>query len=228
MYSGRRPETGLDGQPCLDQRTAKDLYGGIRFRLTEVRGDWKHHQTVWGLCNAAFTSNNICHCCLASRTDAAFSMLDFTREPGWAKTTRSHLEFLTHIMSSRGCPLIYVKGFHYSMIRWCSMHSVQLGAGLFLNGGCFHELMQIQWFPGNTQAERYRNAFRKFKAFINRHKIKCSQPTFKVWMYVATGEESCTFRSKVPWFYKHAWQVVSQIKLGFKPYTLINYSTVTY
>ena len=201
MYSGKCPATtftGDDLQPTGSTRPGKDLFdGGLRFRLTEVRGDWKHHQTVWGLCNAAFTSNNVCHICRASRTNPTFSMLDFTAEPGFARSTRSHLEFLTETMSARGCNLIYVKGFHYRMVRWCSMHTTQLGVGQFLHGGCFYELMKVRWFDGGNPAERYRNAFRKFKAFINLHRIKCSQPTFKPWMYVSTGEESCTFRSKV-------------------------------
>ena len=197
MYSGKWPTTSFTGQPLRPSHVEESLYKGLRFRLVEVRGDWKAHQSTWGLNKAAFTSNNVCHICRASRTDPRYSMLDFAEEPGWAQSTRTHLEFLNEVMSTRGCNLIYVAGFHYAMIRWCSMHSVQLGVGLFCNGGCFYELMKMGWFSGNTPAERYRSAFRKFKSFINSHGVECSQPTFKPWMYVSSGEESCTFRSKV-------------------------------
>ena len=200
MYSGLCPTVSFS-----ERRVKKDalhtpgqsLYGGICFRLTEVRGDWKHHQQVWGLVKAAFTSNNVCHVCKASRTDRNFSMLEFTRQPAFLATTRSHLTFLTEIMGSSGCHLIFVKKFQYSMLRWCSMHAVQLGVGLFLNGGCIYELMQREWFTGNTVADQYRDAYKSFKKFLKEHRIVCSQPAFKPWMYVSSGEESCTFRSKV-------------------------------
>ena len=205
MYQGNYPTMSFDNtplQPCGRYIPGKPMYEchgqNIRFRLTELRGDWKHHQQVWGLVKAAFTSNNVCHICEASRANPACSMLEFTRQPAWSHTIRSHRVFLTEILGSSACSLIYIKGFHYSMIRWCAMHAIQLGAGLFNNGGCFYELMKVSWFPGGTVADRYRNAFRDFKDFCSRHKIKCGQPIFKPWMYVSSGEESCTFRSKDP------------------------------
>ena len=205
MYKGDYPTRSFENeelQPDGCYIPGRPMYecGGhkIRFRLTEIRGDWKHHQQVWGLVKAAFTSNNVCHVCEASRTNASCSMLEFTRQPAFLQTTRSHRTFLTQIMGNHVCSLIFIRQFHYSMIRWCSMHSIQLGAGLFNNGGCFFELMKVSWFPGNSPTECYRSAYRKFKDFINVHKIKCGQPVFKPWMFVSSGEESCTFRSKDP------------------------------
>ena len=202
MYIGCYPKTSFTNQrlnPHGGNVPGGPMYNDeVRFRLTEVRGDWKHHQQVWGMVKAAFTSNNVCHCCRASRTETEVSMLEFTTHPRWESTIRSQREFLLQIMNSEGCNLIFVKGFHYSMIRWCSMHSIQLGVGLFLNGGCWHELVKVQHFEGNSVADRFREAYRKFKIFCKTHKIECSQPCFKPWMYVSSGEESCTFRSKVP------------------------------
>ena len=206
MYIGNFPEKNFRNNTLTargDQIPGHSMYHDVRFRLTEVRGDWKHHQQVWGLVRAAFTSNNICHLCEASRTEERYTMLEFTASPAWASTIRSHQKFLSDIMAPHGCGLIYCKGFHYTIIRWCSMHSVQLGAGLFLNGGCFFELMKISWWGGGSAATCYRAAYRSFKKFLTDHKIQCSQPIFKPYMYVSTGEESCTFRSKEPcskWF----------------------------
>ena len=202
MYNGLFPTKSFTGtvlKPEHGCSPGQPMYpGGLRLRLTEVRGDWKHHQTVWGLVRAAFTSNNICHICQASRTNEQFSMLHFVATPAFASTTRSHHQFLSEIMGPSGCGLIFVKQFHYSMIRWCSMHSVELGVGLFLNGGCFYELMKVDHWEGDTLAAKYRAAYKSFKEFIKANQIECSQPLFKPWMYVSTGEESCTFRSKAP------------------------------
>ena len=194
MFTGKMPKFSFHNEVLTSAGHA--LYAGLRYRLTEVRGDWKHHQQVWGLVGAAFTSNNICHICAASRSKESVSMLEFTREPKWKATVRSHRTFLLEIMSQAGCNLMYVKGFHYGMIRWCSMHCTQLGVGLFCNGGCFHELMKVNWFRGDSAAARYRDAYRKFQSFIRKNNISCSQPMFKPYMYVSSGDESCTFRSK--------------------------------
>ena len=202
MYQGVCPEASFNGEPLKPSALyvpGRPLFHNLRFRLTEIRGDWKHHQQVWGLVRAAFTSNNVCHCCQASRSDASVSMLDFSAQPRWAATIRSHATFINEIMSSPGCNLIFVRKFHYSMIRWCSMHCVQLGVAQFLNGGCWFELTKVSWFPGQSETERFRGAYRKFKTFLRLHKIKQrSQPVFKPWMYVSTGEESCTLRAKAP------------------------------
>ena len=122
----------------------ESLYRGLRFRLSEIRGDWKAHQHTWGLNKAAFTSNNVCHVCQASRTTACWTL------------QRGHEYSRVQFDLCSRVPL--------RMIRWCSMHSVQLGIELFSNGACFYELMEVGWFPGNTPAERYRSAFRKFEA----------------------------------------------------------------
>ena len=206
MYSGMWPERCFATNEPLDCKgfrvPGQAMYDdNVRFKLCELRGDWKHHQQVWGLVKAAFTSNNICHVCQASRRDEAVSMLQFTEEPRWASTVRSHATFLNEIMGEPACSLIYIKGFHYGLIKWCAMHSVQLGVGLFLNGGCFYELLKINWFPGDNVACRFRSAYEKFKLFLRSNNIyDCSQPCFKPWMLVSNSEESCTLRSKVSGF----------------------------
>ena len=200
MYTGIAPTTGFDDQPLKRdalQTPGEPMYKGVGFRLTEIRGDWKAHQSIWGLMRAAFTSNNVCHVCEASRVNPSTSMLEFSRNPGWLATTRTHATFLSDLMNDDGCNLMYIRKFNFRMLRWCSMHSIQLGCGLFLNGGCWYELQKVGWFPGTTAHEQCRSAYRSFKSWLKTNKVECTQPAFKPWMFVCNAEESCSLRSKV-------------------------------
>ena len=143
-----------------------------------------------------YSCNNICHCCRASRVDIAVPFTDFTKNAAWKATVRTHRDFLLGELGEPYNGLIYVKGFHYSMIRFDSMHSVNLGTGLFTNGGAFFELFKLNWFRGDDQAAQWRAAYTSFKAFLEKHKIQCSQPQFRAWMLVRRGEEYCYFASK--------------------------------
>ena len=93
--------------------------------------------------------------------------------------------------------LVYVAKFHYTILKWDSMHSVNLGCGLFANGGAWFELLKINWFGYGDKNTQFRNGFRMFKQFLKLHKVESSQPLFKPWMLVTTGEEFCFFVSKV-------------------------------
>ena len=110
---------------------------------------------------------------------------------------RSQQEFLVQQCKEPINGLLYTAGFHYSMIRFCAMHTVHLGIGLFANGGAFFELLKVRYFPGQDQAERFRVAFAMFKNFIKQHNIRCSQPQFKSWMFMSNGDEYCFFTAKV-------------------------------
>ena len=80
------------------------------------------------------------------------------------------------------------------------MHTVNLGCGLFTNGGGLFELLKIAWFPGDTEAQRWRAADQSFRSFLRKHKIVCSQPALKSWMLVLRGEEYCYFATKASSF----------------------------
>ena len=167
--------------------------------LTELRGDWKHHQQTFRLAGS-FASNNICHICLASKVDGRYAFSDFGEQPAWRTTIRTQEQFLRQQLGSPVNSIVYIARFHYSMIRFDCMHCVQLGIGLFANGGCFHELLKIQeWWPGPDQASRFRMAYASFKQFLKEsNQWECSQPCFKPYMLVSkSGDEFCYFAAKV-------------------------------
>ena len=63
-----------------------------------------------------------------------------------------HREFLLEELGEPNNGLIYVKGFHYAMLKFDSMHMVNLGTGLFTNGSALFELFKLNWFPGPDKA----------------------------------------------------------------------------
>ena len=110
---------------------------------------------------------------------------------------RSNRQFLLEELGDPVNMLVYVAKFHYTIIKWDAMHAVNLGCGLFANGGAWFELLKIQWFGNNDKPTQFRIAYRMFKRFLQRNNIVSSQPMFKTWMLVMTGEEYCFFASKV-------------------------------
>ena len=199
MWSGKLPATSLEGLPLpgYDGLHPGDWMFGPdqRLRLVELRGDWKYHVQAFRL-RSHFTSSALCHACQAAKVATLGpSCIEFTRNPAWLQTIRTQRQFMLQELQEPINGLVFCAGFHYSMIRWCSMHTVNSGVGLFANGGCFFELLKVGWWQGSKD-EQFRKAYRSFREFVNRNRIETSQPVFKPWMFVATGEEFCYFGSK--------------------------------
>ena len=141
-------------------------------------------------------SDQLCHVCAATKLKpVATSYVDFCLQPQWLSTVRDHHAFLNdQLPKDRNCnALLYAIGVDFRMIRWCLMN---IGMSLFANGGAFHELLCHGHFPGDTDPEKFRNAFQSFTAWRKHHRIRCSQPLFKPYMRVTKGEEFCFFQSK--------------------------------
>ena len=216
MFRGIYPGTGFSGGPPLTipswgldrQAPGTALFPeGWTFRLTEVRADWKGHVASFRL-KHHFTCNRICHQCLASRVDPAYPFTDFTRNPKWLSSMRTNRQFLLEEVLEPVNMLVYVAKFHYTILKWDSMHSVNLGCGLFANGGAMFELLKINWFGHGDRHLQFRKAYRMFKQFLKLHKIDSSQPLFKPWMLITTGEEYCFFVAKVGFWQTPAEQIV--------------------
>ena len=199
MQIGTYPTSGFAGAPPLkplgNRKHGDAMYGGNTFKLCELRADWQHHVSTFKL-QHYYNCNRICHCCKASRVDPAYPYTDFTKNAAWLSTIRTHREFLLEELGEPNNGLIYVKGFHYVMLKFDSMHTVNLGTGLFTNGSALFELFKLNWFPGPDKAAQWRAAYVSFKTFLAKHKIQCSQPQFRSWMLVLRGEEYCYFSSK--------------------------------
>ncbi|CAE7240393.1 ppk25 [Symbiodinium sp. CCMP2456] len=202
MYSGTFPAKNLAGDDLRglgpNMMPNDPMYNGYKFRLVELRGDWKHHLHTFKLASH-WSCNDVCHCCKASKTNMLYPYTDFVRQPRWLCTMRTHAQFLAEQLNEPINSLCYTARFHYHLIRFCSVHTVQLGIAQFCHGGCLYELFQVQWFRGDDKASKLRHAFICFKDFIRKHKIQCSQPPFKSYMYVTSGEEYCFFGSKASW-----------------------------
>ena len=198
MYSGTYPATGLRGAATLyPGKSGLEMYGGRKFRLIEVRGDWKQHVQSFRLIHYyTGTKIRICHQCKACR-DNNLSFVDFQVRPAWKSTVRTHREFLLEELGSPLNMLVYTARFHYAMIKFDSMHTVNLGCGLHANGSAWFELLKVNWFGQGDRHLLFRNAFRNFKHFTKSHRIETSQPVFKPWMLVTTGDEYCFFTTKV-------------------------------
>ena len=194
MFEGKWPSTGFRGLPVDMAKAGSEIYSGARFRLVEVRGDWKQHAEGFRL-NHKYTTFRICHQCKASR-DMRTSFCDFRAQPAWLPTTRTHQQFLLEEIGEPVNSLIFVAQFHYSMIKFDSMHSVNLGCGLHANGSSLYELLKISWFGVGERPVLFRSAYSRFRNFIRQHNIMSSQPVFKTWMLVTSGEEYCFFASK--------------------------------
>ena len=196
MYQGTYPATGFPGSgAACTERAGCQMYGGRKFRLIEIRGDWKQHVSSFRLLHH-YTASRICHQCKASR-DRSLSFCDFSAHPAWEATTRSHQQFLLEEMGTPVNMLVYTAKFHYTMIKYDSMHSINLGCGLHANGSTIYELLKLRWWGPGDRSTVFRSAYRSFRDFLKVHKIQSSQPVFKPWMLVTSGEEYCFFASKV-------------------------------
>ena len=195
MFQGTYPATGFRGRPasCME-KAGLQMFQGRKLRLIELRADWKQHAESFRLVHH-FTCRRICHQCQAAR-DGNIRFTDFNENPAWKPTIRTHREFLLEEIGDPVNMLVYSAKFDYRMIKWDSMHATNLGCGLHANGSVLHELLKVSWFGEGERSVLFRSAYRRFREFLKMHKIPSSQPVFKTWMLVSSGEEYCYFASK--------------------------------
>ena len=198
-YLGKNPATDVEGRPWVgDPRFPPGQDIGFRCRLWEVRGDWKWHYQCFSL-KSTWMSGAVCHVCRASKSKPNEpSYVDFTSQPAWLRTCRTHATFIEdQLPNDRPCnALCYAFGFDYKCIRFCSMHVTNLGIGLCANGGALHELLEHNVFDGDTPTDKFRSAYVRFKSWCSANRVACSQPCFKPYMLVTKGEEYCYFQTK--------------------------------
>ena len=90
---------------------------------------------------------------------------------------------------------------------------MNLGIALFCHGSVLFELFKLNWFAGIDKGSMLRHAFISFKEFCKKHKIQCSQPPFKSYMYVTTGEEYCYLGTKASWH--HVYRTISTLSVDY-------------
>lgn len=109
----------LENDQCLGAESLNPLFGPIveslnrcynginiggrttHYVCTELRGDWEWHVSCFGL-QRTWRHHTFCWRCDVSRGPGEpYQYWDFSDNPGWATTEKSHVEFLSSMVSSR-------------------------------------------------------------------------------------------------------------------------------
>ena len=164
---------GDDGKPLTE--------GGLRFVLSEIRGDQAWHHFTWRFHNR-WTSNSVCMRCEARRDRAPWyhEVGDGAR---WRMTEMTTVEFLAkQVPEDLLVPLSLCHHFDVQLLKTCSMHCVNLGLCFTANGGTLLCLMDLGFFgdPALTRDERLNNAYDDFRQYCRSERISCSQRRFRM------------------------------------------------
>lgn len=172
-----------------------------RYMVTEIRGDWQWHKKVWRFEKCSWIAVNMCHQCPAKSVSNnprdLYWMFD---DNSWEDCPFTTDQFIAERIPSRGiCPLLGLKSFDPSCIRWCFMHVVHLGLLYTVNGSGLNLLLQGGYFgaeAGIALNVKLSRAYRSFKQFCSRNRIECSQPEFTSRMiYKTDGDIALTAKA---------------------------------
>ena len=103
---------------------------------------------------------------------------DVRQNPSWRFRQYTHQQFMDAHAGARMCPLLQVKGFHFTQIRTCTMHCINLGFGCVLNGCVLLELVLADMFGGPelTLDQKLHAAWVDFRLWAQEHGVPTSQP----------------------------------------------------
>ncbi|CAK9073902.1 unnamed protein product [Durusdinium trenchii] len=185
LATGRYPTSGPGGVALsrVDQNRAGSqvTLQFHKFQVTEYRGDWEHHKSLWQL-TCSWNGIETCHRCTArSKGNAGLLYWNLDQNARWRSEEFDTNDFINNrLPESHICPLINVHAFHPSCIRWCTMHILNLGLVFGLNGGALCLLAERvgHFGPGSFQDQLDR-AYKDFVAYCRRHRLHHSQPPFK-------------------------------------------------
>lgn len=149
----------------------------MRAAFGEIRGDWKWLKEAFYFHAHYGKPDFICHRCEASKIAGSSShswrYTDFRRCAAHRGSCYSHADWMR--MYQRAAivsPLIFIVGFHMTRIVFDMMHCVDLGWLQVLVPSLLKNLVEIKWFAGENTEARYSTAFRKYKVWAKRNKIK--------------------------------------------------------
>ena len=162
LYTGLHPSVGPGGQPLSDVRAlqragSRITRQGHLFQLVECRGDWEWHKKVFRT-KAAWQGNEVCYRCPAmGKGDASGLYFNFTSNSSWWDRDFDSDEFIQKMLPDRNMcisaanmyknhgtlasslgPLVHSKAFHPYILKFCTMHILNLGILMALNGGVLH------------------------------------------------------------------------------------------
>ncbi|CAK9036671.1 Uncharacterized protein SCF082_LOCUS21823 [Durusdinium trenchii] len=183
-FTGLNPSQGPGGAPLtgvhLDIAGLPICQAQHRFALTELRGDWEWHRDTWRF-TASWQSQEVCFRCPAvTRGDESLVYYNNGPTSGWVNRDFTLDQFIARrLKENQLCPLLRLEGFDPSIIKFCSMHALNLGLLFSCNAGALLLLCEdLTHFGQGTFAEQLDEAYRDFLAFCRSRQIRHSQPPF--------------------------------------------------
>ncbi|CAL1139825.1 unnamed protein product, partial [Cladocopium goreaui] len=186
-FEGLHPMTGVGGKPlsqheqsCAGQPLSRS---GAKWALTELRGDWEFHVQTWRP-RASWQANRVCFRCpaLAKSTQPSYLYWNHHGEEcGWESEEYGLAGFMAHALKDTNlCPLLTLSMFrHPSILRWCTMHTLNLGLVFSANGGSLILLAEdLGYFGAGDFDDRLDAAYKHFVAYCRSRHISHSQPPF--------------------------------------------------
>lgn len=162
------PLASIDGEPVIAT-------------LAEIRGDWKFIK-AWFNMSVGWQCKEICFQCHMTNKN----YLQFP-SPLLSLPERDHQSFMNCLRpDSHGRPsaITWMYGFHHQLIRWCSLHCINLGYMGWVGASTMEFLLEQDEIPiwgskDETLAQRLMRAYQDFTSWARVRGIQHSQPPFK-------------------------------------------------
>lgn len=151
MLDGFYPPVDHKGNPWCDGTRAnlagKPLAGGFRGVWAESRGDWDWQVKCYRL--RGWSSTSCCHLCDATPNEGPLVYTDFSNEAPWRATLVTHDQWMAEARDHKQgrCPLCEIPGWHLSSIKIDTMHTLNLGFGMHVNGNLMLKMCSWQHGP---------------------------------------------------------------------------------
>ena len=143
------------------------LHAGSPYAVTEMRGDWQWHVRFWKL-SCWWARPHICHACDA--TSGNWQQVHTDHQ------ARSHANFVVNCLPRYVNPMATIQYFNASMLRFCSMHCINLGILQYLLGSVVVLLAETYDFFGAGSWEvRLTELLHRFKLWASASRIPHSQ-----------------------------------------------------
>ena len=139
-----------------------------------------------------WSSHHVCHHCFATtssyacvpspmlpRRDAANFASEACRSGDCIMANLSSIVWGGPSLMGTSCstilifqgPLLRMRNFDHNQIRWCAMHTLNLGMVAFMAGSTLRILTNEHHWEGGSEEQQLKVAFREFSAWAKQQKI---------------------------------------------------------
>jgi len=182
MLDGFYPPVDHKGNPWCDGTRAnlagKPLAGGFRGVWAESRGDWDWQVKCYRL--RGWSSTSCCHLCDATPNEGPLVYTDFSNEAPWRATLVTHDQWMAEARDHKQgrCPLCEIPGWHLSSIKIDTMHTLNLGFGMHVNGNLMLKMCSLGRYGPLPRAHQLKRCWLTFKKWCAKQGLSCSQRCF--------------------------------------------------